>query len=117
MPSETSSKSPPNETPTSFWVSNLLRTILVLGFIVLLAYLVLNKGLGRLMKLTGTSVTGKHMTLLERIALDQKHSLFLVEVSGRRYVIATGEQSSSLIAALDGEKQDMSALSAKEKAT
>jgi len=110
------SKSPPNETPMSFWVSNLVRTMLVLGFVVLLAYLLLNKGLGRLMKLTGTSVSGKHMTLIERTALDQKHSLFLVEVEGRRFVVGTSEHGTNLIAALD-EKRETSLASATDKGT
>ncbi len=95
------SETPPNETPTSFWVSNLLRTVLVLAAVLLLAYLILNKGLARLMKLTGVSVTGKHMTLIERLPLDQRHSLYLIEVSGRRYVVGTGEHTTSLVAKLD----------------
>jgi flagellar biogenesis protein FliO len=117
LPASEQTKTPPNETPTSFWVSNLLRTVAVLGFVVALVYLVLNKGLGRLMKLTGTSLTGKHMTLIERMPLGQKHSLYLIEIAGKRYVIGTGDQGANLITALESEKQDTPAPSAKEQST
>ncbi len=83
----------------------LLRTLLVLGIVVLLAYLLLNKGLTRLMKMTGVK-QGKNLVLLERLPLDQKHALFLVEVEGRRLVVGTGEHTTTLVADLSsGDRQ------------
>jgi flagellar biogenesis protein FliO len=92
-----------------FWIKNLLQTLLSLGIVVLLAYLLLNKALPRLMKVTGVR-PGTHLVLIERLALDQKHSLFLVEVDGRRLVVGTGEQSTQLVADLDaatGQKSEI----------
>lgn len=91
LPSE-----PPREATTGFWISMLFRTVLVLGAVVLLAYLVLNKGLTRLMKITGVK-QGKNLVLIERLSLDQKHALFLVEIEGRRFVVGTADQSTSLV--------------------
>ncbi|MCC6809296.1 MAG: FliO/MopB family protein [Deltaproteobacteria bacterium] len=86
----------PKETTTGFWLMMLLRTMIVLGVVVLLAYLILNKGLSRLMKLTGVK-QGKNLTLIERLALDQKHSLFIIEIDGRRLVVGTSEHQTSLV--------------------
>ncbi len=95
----------PRETAAGFWLGMLFRTMLVLGVVVLLAYLILNKGLTRLMKMTGVK-QGKNLVLLERLPLDQKHALFLIEVEGRRLVVGTGEHTTTLVADLsDGERQ------------
>jgi flagellar biogenesis protein FliO len=101
---KTVTESAPKESALSFWVSNLIRTVVVLGLVIVLAYLILNKGLGRLMKMSGAVTSGKHITLIERMALDQKHMLYLVELSGKRFLIGTSEQSTHLISALDASE-------------
>lgn len=78
----------------------LLRTFIALAMVVALAYLLLNVGLRRLLGIraaTGASV----VTVLERVALDQKRSLFVVEAAGEVLLLGGGEHSLSLITKLD----------------
>lgn len=100
------------ETGIGFWASFVFRTVLVLGVVVLLAYLTLHKGLGKLMKNQGLSAT-RTIRLLERVPLGQKHALFLVEVEGRKLLVGTSDQSTSLVCDF-GEKQRDSGQTAAE---
>ena len=84
------------ESTASFWVSMLVRTALVLAAVVALAYLVLGKGLGRLLK-AQQSGKGRLVSLIERLPLDQKHTLFLIEADGRRFVVGTAEGGTHLV--------------------
>ncbi len=74
-----------------------LKTLLALGFILLLAYLTLSKGVG---KLVARSQQGKDIKVVERIGLDQRKSLFLVEVDGRRLLIGTSDNGMTTLADL-----------------
>lgn len=83
----------------------LLRTMLVLGIVVALAWLTLNVGLRRLMGIkpvVGTPV----ITVLERVALDQKRALFVVEAAGEVLLIGGGEGSLSLLTKLERAEID-----------
>lgn len=78
----------------------LARTMVVLAMVVALAYLTLNVGLRRLLGIrtaVGTSV----VTVLERVSLDQKRSLFVVEAGGEVLLIGGGDSTLTLIAKLD----------------
>lgn len=78
----------------------LFRTFIALAMVVALAYLLLNVGLRRLLGIraaTGASV----VTVLERVALDQKRSLFVVEAAGEVLLLGGAENSLSLITKLD----------------
>lgn len=78
----------------------LARTMIVLAMVVALAYLTLNVGLRRLLGIrsaVGTSV----VTVLERVSLDQKRSLFVVEAGGEVLLIGGGESTLTLLAKLD----------------
>ena len=78
----------------------LVRTMIVLAMVVALAYLTLNVGLRRLLGIrapVGTSV----VTVLERVTLDQKRSLFVVEAGGEVLLIGGGDSGLSLISKLD----------------
>ena len=78
----------------------LIRTMIVLAVVVALAYLTLNIGLRRLLGIRaplGTSV----VTVLERVTLDQKRSLFVVEAGGEVLLIGGGDSGLSLISRLD----------------
>lgn len=80
------------------WV--LVRTIIVLGMVVGLIYLSLNVGLRKLLGIrpvVGTSL----VTVLERVPLDQKRSLFVVQAAGEVLLIGGSENSLSLISKLD----------------
>ena len=83
----------------------LLRTMIVLAMVVALAYLTLNVGLRRLLGIRapiGTSV----VTVLERVTLDQKRSLFVVEAGGEVLLIGGGDSALTLITKLDRTEVD-----------
>ena len=92
---------PPDLAPEEFSLGwTLVRTMIVLGMVVALAYLTLNVGLRRLLGIrtaVGTSV----VTVLERVALDQKRSLFVVEAGGAVLLIGGGDSTLTLLAKLD----------------
>jgi flagellar biogenesis protein FliO len=63
------------------------KTMLMLGVVLGLAYLSLGKGLGKLME---RAQQGKRIKVVERIALDTRHSIYLVNVDGHHMVLAGG---------------------------
>ena len=78
-----------------------VQTILALGFVCLLAYVVLRVVLPRLH--SGTA--GRTMVrVIDRTPLDQRRSLFVVEVTGRWLLLGSSEGGLQLISELDAEK-------------
>lgn len=75
----------------------LLQMIIVLIAVIALAYLVLHKGVGFFVKKTQAN---KLIQIKERLALDQKHFLYLVNVENRRFLMGTGDGGVSLITEL-----------------
>lgn len=83
----------------------LVRTIIVLGMVIGLVYLSLNVGLRKLLGIkpvVGTSL----VTVLERVSLDQKRSLFVVQAAGEVLLIGGSENSLTLISKLDAAEVD-----------
>lgn len=83
----------------------LVRTMVVLGMVIALVYLTLNVGLRKLLGIrptVGTSV----VTVLERVALDQRRSLFVVEAAGEVLLIGGSDNSLSLLSKLDRAEVD-----------
>lgn len=83
----------------------LLRTMLVLAMVVLLAWLTLNVGLRRLLGIRPVVGT-RLVTVLERVPLDQKRALFVVEAAGEVLLIGGGDGALSLISKLDRAEVD-----------
>ena len=79
----------------------LVKTFLVLGVVVALIYLVLNFGLRRLMGIPLAGPGGGLVTVVERIPLDLKRSLFVVRAGGEYLLLGGGEANLSLITKLD----------------
>jgi flagellar biosynthetic protein FliO len=78
-----------------------VQTILALGFVCLLAYILLRVVLPRL----NLSTAGKSMvTVVDRTPLDQRRSLFVIEVTGRWLLISVSEGGVQLISELDADK-------------
>lgn len=78
-----------------------VQTIVALGFVCLLAYLLLRVVLPRL----NLSTAGKSMvSVVDRTPLDQRRSLFVIEVTGRWLLIAVSEGGVQLISELDADK-------------
>lgn len=78
----------------------LVRTIVVLGLVVVLAYLTLNVGLRRLMGIQPAGRSGI-VQVLERVSLDQKRALFVVEAGGEVMLLGGAEGSVTLLSKLD----------------
>lgn len=83
----------------------LARTMLVLAMVIALAWLTLNVGLRRLMGIRPTVGTNL-VSVLERVTLDQKRSLFVVEAAGEILLVGGGDGSLSLISKLDRAEVD-----------
>ncbi len=83
----------------------LARTMIVLVLVIGLAWLTLNVGLRRLMGIR--PVVGTAMvTVLERVTLDQKRALFVVEAAGEVLLVGGGDGALTLIAKLDRAEVD-----------
>ena len=63
-----------------------------------LAYLVLNKGVGKLM---GRPTHQGNLKVLDKCMLDQRNSLYIIEVGGKQLLIASGQSGSNLISNLE----------------
>lgn len=100
LPDFTQPSPPP--VPEESLSGQLVRTVLVLGIVVVLVYLTLNVGLRRLMGLRARSGAGSVISVLERIPLDQKRALFLVKAGGEYLLVGGAESGLGLIAKMDG---------------
>lgn len=65
-----------------------IKTMLMLCLVLGLVYLTLNKGLGKLIQKTQA---GKRIKVVERVNLDQRRALFMVEVDGKEILLAAGD--------------------------
>lgn len=75
-------------TTTTDLVVTFIKTVLMLCVVLALAWLTLSKGMGKLVE---KAQAGKRVKVLERIALDARRSLFLVEIDGKMVVLAGGD--------------------------
>lgn len=82
----------------------LFRTMLVLAIVVGLAWLTLNVGLRRLLGIKAVSGGGGLVKVIERVALDPKRTLFVVEVAGEVLLVGGAEQSMTLLTKLNAEE-------------
>lgn len=81
-------------------MSQLVRTILALLLVVALIYGAGKIAMARLGRLSGGP--GKVLKVVERVALDNRHALYLVEVEdGPSLVVGSGEKGVALVASLD----------------
>lgn len=81
----------------------LVRTVVVLGLVVALVYLTLNVGLRRL--LGGQPLAARRLVrVVERIPLDQRRTLFVVEAAGEYLLVGGSEAGLGLVKALDREE-------------
>jgi flagellar protein FliO/FliZ len=82
----------PDETSASLTatevVAPMVKTVVALSIVLLLAWLTLHKGMGRLVE---RAQAGKRLRVVERVALDARRSLFLVEVDGKTLVVGGGD--------------------------
>lgn len=85
-------------------LSILLRMVMALAAIILLAYLLLHKGLGAL---SGKLNKGRLLRVVDRVGLEHKKTLYIVEVADRYYLIGTTDHGVNCLAALaEGEAKE-----------
>lgn len=75
----------------------LLQIFAMLAAVIALAYLVLNKGLGRIL---ANKQLSANMSLKERLHLEPRRSLYIVQIKGRDFVLAGSENGVSLVCEL-----------------
>lgn len=82
----------------------LVRTLLVLGAVVASIYLTLNVGLRKLMGLQSVA-SGRQplVSVVERLPLDPKRSLFVVKAADEYLLVGGGEAGLQLLSKLDPE--------------
>ncbi|HZI14672.1 MAG TPA: flagellar biosynthetic protein FliO [Myxococcus sp.] len=82
----------------------LFRTLMLLGAVVAAIYLTLNVGLRRLMGLQGASLGRQPLvSVVERLTLDPKRSLFVVKAADDYLLVGGGEGGLQLLSKLDPE--------------
>jgi flagellar protein FliO/FliZ len=82
----------------------LLRTLLLFGAVVASIYLTLNVGLRRLMGLQGMPVGRPSVvSVVERVALDQRRTLFVLKAADEYLLVGGAEGSLQLLSKLDTE--------------
>ncbi|MBS3977606.1 MAG: flagellar biosynthetic protein FliO [Syntrophomonadaceae bacterium] len=75
-----------------------LRLLIFLPLVAALAYFSLKYGLGKKWQFQGTG----SIKVLDRVSLNAKSQLYLVEAGGKYFVLASGEQGAQLITELSG---------------
>jgi flagellar biogenesis protein FliO len=79
--------------------------VLVLLLVIALAYLTLNVGLRRLMRLHRTGgPAGELVTVLARIPVEPKRSLLVVKAAGEYLLLGSAESGLGLISKLDAQE-------------
>jgi flagellar protein FliO/FliZ len=82
----------------------LTRTLLMLGAVVGLIYLTLNVGLRKLMGLQGVAMGRPSVvSVVERVALDQRRTLFVLKAADEYLLVGGGEAGLQLLSKLDTE--------------
>jgi flagellar protein FliO/FliZ len=83
----------------------LFTTVLSLGAIVVLIYLTLNVGLRRVIAARGLPFARSGLVkVIERVMLDPKRALFVVEAAGEYLLVGGADQGLSLIARLNADE-------------
>jgi flagellar protein FliO/FliZ len=83
-----------------------VQTILALGFVCVLAYVVLRVVLPRIQVATASK---SMVHVVDRSALDQRRSLYVIEVTGRWLLVGVSEAGVHLVTELDPEKAEQEA--------
>ncbi len=82
---------------------SLVRTLVVLGLVVAIAYLTLNVGLRKLLGLAPMGARKGLVSVIERVALDQKRALYVIKAGDELLLLGSADQTLSLITRLDAK--------------
>jgi flagellar protein FliO/FliZ len=83
----------------------LLRTFFFLALVCLLIYFLLRKVLPRVAQIPG--LRNRTLKIIERLPLDQKKSLVVVEIQDKAFLIGCSESSINILMELDREKLEI----------
>ena len=84
-------------------VGTLIQMIGVLGTVCLLAYLVLGKLLPRLLRVPNPSGRTKIMRVVDRLPIDQRRSILIIEVGDQYFMVGASEGNISLISRVEAD--------------
>jgi flagellar biosynthetic protein FliO len=88
----------------------LLRTFLFLGLVLLLIFFLLKKVLPHIAKVSGFQ--NRNIKILERLPVDAKKSLIVVEVQDKAYLMGCSDNSISVLMELDRTKMEVKPVTA-----
>jgi flagellar protein FliO/FliZ len=102
----------PGEEPSESLGFMLVRTLVVFGGVMALIYLTLNVGLRKMMGLQGVARGQPSVvSVVERVSLDQRRTLFVVKAAGEYLLLGGGETGLQLLSKLDtGAVEDIRAV-------
>lgn len=83
----------------------IFRMLIFLGIVLAIIYVVLRKGLPLLMQAQGFK--NRTIKILERVPVDQKRTLLVVEVQERVYLLGSAEGQINVLMELDRDKMDL----------
>ena len=90
----------------------IVKMIFFLGLVVALIYLVLKKFLPVL--LHGAAFRSRSIKILERVPVDQRRSLLVVEVQGKIYLMGSAEGQINILMELDPQKMNVKSVDVPE---
>lgn len=90
---------------TSLWPT-FIRTVVVLGAVCLLAYLLLGKLMPKLLQIEPPTAHRRLLKVVDRLALDQKRSVLILQLGDEYFLVGAAEQNISLMSKLDAERID-----------
>jgi flagellar biogenesis protein FliO len=79
----------------------LLRTLVVLGIVVMSIYVTLNWGLRKMLGLKTPTVSGSVVSVIERVPLDQRRALWVVKAANEYLLVGGADAALALITKLD----------------
>jgi flagellar biosynthetic protein FliO len=91
----------------------IVRMLIFLGIVLILIYFVLKKGLPLLVN--PSAYGARAVKILERIPVDQKRNLLVVEVQEKVYLLGSAEGQVNVLMELDAEKIKTQQVAAKGK--
>lgn len=81
-----------------------VEMVLVLGFVSLLAYLLLGKLLPRVMQMPMASQRQRILTVIDRLPVDARASLMVVKMGEQHFLVGHSEKGLSLLTRLDASE-------------
>ena len=90
--------------PTDSLWPTFIRTAIMLSAVCLLAYLLLGKLMPRLMNIEPPTAPRRLLKVVDRLAIDQKRSVMILQLGDAYFLVGAAEQNISLMSKLDAEQ-------------